>query len=49
MMSVVVWLSRGLGLAIEILIGITAYVCGLLLLGYLRSADMLTVRRLLVQ
>jgi len=49
MMSVGVWLSRDLGLAIEILIGITAYVCGLLLLGYLRSADMLTVRRLLAQ
>ncbi|OLE89260.1 MAG: hypothetical protein AUG08_04925 [Acidobacteria bacterium 13_1_20CM_2_55_15] len=49
MMSVGVWLSRDQGLAIEILIGIAAYVCGLLLLGYLRSADMLTVRRLLTQ
>jgi O-antigen/teichoic acid export membrane protein len=48
-MSVVIWLSRGLGLPVEILMGLAAFAGGLMMLGYLRSADLLTVRRLLAQ
>ncbi|HEV8306493.1 MAG TPA: flippase [Methylomirabilota bacterium] len=46
-MALCMWLGRGFGLAAEIVLGALAYAGGLLLLGYLRSADMLAVRRLL--
>ncbi len=46
-MSVVVWLGRDMSLAVVILLGLVAYAGGLMMLGYLRSADLLTVRRLL--
>lgn len=48
-MSVVVWLGRDLNLAVVILIGLFAYAGVLMLLGFLRSPDLLTVRRLLTQ
>ena len=48
-MSVVVWLSHGFGLPLEILLGFVAFAGGLMMVGYLRSADLLTVRRLLMQ
>lgn len=48
-MSVVVWLGRDLSLAAVILMGLVAYTGGLMLLGFLRSPDLLTVRRLLAQ
>ena len=48
-MSVVAWLSRGFGLPLEILLGVAAFIGGLMMVGYLRSTDLLTVRRLLTQ
>jgi peptidoglycan biosynthesis protein MviN/MurJ (putative lipid II flippase) len=48
-MSVVVWLGRDMSLAVVILMGLVAYAGGLMLLGFLRSPDLLTVRRLLTQ
>lgn len=48
-MSVVVWLGRDMSLAVVILLGLVAYAGGLMLLGFLRSPDLLTVRRLLTQ
>jgi O-antigen/teichoic acid export membrane protein len=48
-MALVLWLASGTGLAVEILLGVLCYAGGLLVLGYLRSADMLAIRRLLAQ
>jgi len=48
-MAVVLWGSRDLALALEVVLGALAYGAGLLLVGYLRSADLLTVKRLLAQ
>lgn len=48
-MALVLWLTRGLGLAVELPSGLLAYAGCLLLAGYLRSADMRAVRRLLAQ
>jgi hypothetical protein len=48
-MSVVVWLGRDMSLAVVILLGLVAYAGGLMLLGFLRSPDLLTMRRLLAQ
>jgi peptidoglycan biosynthesis protein MviN/MurJ (putative lipid II flippase) len=48
-MSVVIWLGRDWSLAAVILMGLVAYTGGLMLLGFLRSPDLLTVRRLLTQ
>jgi O-antigen/teichoic acid export membrane protein len=43
------WMTRGYGLAAELLLGGLAYVGGLFFLGYARSADMLAVKQLLIQ
>lgn len=48
-MAFVLWLTKGWGLAIELLSSLLAYAGCLLLMGYLRSADMLAFRRLLAQ
>lgn len=48
-MAVVLWLTSGLGLAIELVSGILTYTGCMLLFGYLRSADMWAIRRLLAQ
>jgi len=40
---------QNMSLAVIILLGLLAYAGGLMLLGYLRSPDLLTVRRLLTQ
>ena len=48
-MAVVLWGSRDLALALEVFLGVLAYVASLLFVGYLRSADLLTVKRLLTQ
>ena len=48
-MIVVLWAGRDLALALEVFLGALAYVAGLFLVGYLRSADLLTVKRLLAQ
>jgi len=48
-MSVVVWLGRDLSLAVVIPLGLVAYAGGLMLMGFLRSPDLLTVKRLLTQ
>jgi O-antigen/teichoic acid export membrane protein len=48
-MVVVLWASRDLALALEVVFGTLAYVAGLFFVGYLRSADLLTVKRLLAQ
>lgn len=48
-MAVVLWAGRDLTLILEILLGTLAYVASLLLVGYLRSADLLAVKRLLAQ
>ena len=48
-MAFVLALSKGAGLAMELSAGVVAYTGCLLLLGYLRSADMLAMRRLLAQ
>ena len=48
-LAVVLWGSRDLALALEVFLGALAYVVSLFFVGYLRSADLLTVKRLLVQ
>ena len=48
-MAVVLWGSRDLALALEVFLGALAYVVSLFFVGYLRSADLLTVKRLLAQ
>jgi len=48
-MLIALWLVQGYGLIAEILVGAFAYSGGLMVLGYLRSADMLAIRRLLAQ
>jgi O-antigen/teichoic acid export membrane protein len=48
-MALVLGLTSGSGLVLELSAGIMTYVGCLLLLGYWRSADMLAVRRLLAQ
>ena len=48
-MLMALWLVQSYGLIVEILVGAFAYSGGLMVLGYLRSADMLAIRRLLAQ
>ncbi len=48
-MAAALWLARGYGLPMEILVGVMTYAAGLVLLGYLRSADFGALRRLLAQ
>ena len=48
-MAIVLGLTSGAGLVIELSAGVVTYAGCLLLLGYLRSADMLAMRRLLAQ
>ncbi len=48
-MLLALWLVQDYGLIAEILVGAFAYSGGLMILGYLRRADMLAIRRLLTQ
>ena len=48
-MLMALWLVQDYGLIAEILVGAFAYSGGLMILGYLRRADMLAIRRLLTQ
>jgi O-antigen/teichoic acid export membrane protein len=48
-MVLVLWLASDYGLVVMMLGALLAYGAGLLLLGYLRSADMLAMRRLFAQ
>lgn len=48
-MAFVLWFASGWGLAIELASGVLTYAGCLLLFGYLRSADMRAVRRLLAE
>ncbi len=48
-MATALWLLRGVGLGVEIPLAAVTYIGILLVLGYLRSSDMSTLRRLLAQ
>ena len=48
-MVLVLWLARDYGLVVMMLGALLAYGAGLLLLGYLRSAEILAMRRLFAQ